>query len=133
MVTYNDEEYENLLADDEGWSREETDHMFDLLERFDLRFIVVHDRWRGRGRPRHPACAGAVPAVLRVCSLSTRPHTRHILRRGPTRRADQLLIVHVLDPGRGELAAARTIEEMKARPAGYIARRVIQRFFNHRL
>ena len=61
MVTYNDEEYENLLADDEGWSREETDHMFDLLERFDLRFIVVHDRWRGRGRPRHPACAGAFP------------------------------------------------------------------------
>ena len=45
MVMYNDEEYENLLQFDQDWSREETDYLFDLLARFDLRFLVVHDRW----------------------------------------------------------------------------------------
>jgi len=47
MVMYNDEEYDTLLKDltEDDWSREETDYMFDLLARFDLRFIVVHDRW----------------------------------------------------------------------------------------
>ena len=45
MLMYNDEEYENLLQFDQEWSREETDHLFDLLARFDLRFLVAHDRW----------------------------------------------------------------------------------------
>ena len=46
MLAYNDEEYESLLASLNGdWSREETDHLFELLQRFDLRFLVAHDRW----------------------------------------------------------------------------------------
>lgn len=27
------------------WSREETDHLFDLCEQFSLRFIVIADRY----------------------------------------------------------------------------------------
>lgn len=34
---------ENLESD--TWSREETDRLFDLCQRFDLRFIVIQGRW----------------------------------------------------------------------------------------
>ena len=51
MLMYNDEEYENLLQFDEEWTREETDHLFDLLQRFDLRFLIAKDRWE-REKPR---------------------------------------------------------------------------------
>ena len=27
------------------WTREETDHLFELCDQFDLRFAVIHDRW----------------------------------------------------------------------------------------
>lgn len=30
---------------DEAWTREETDHLFELARRYDLRFIVMADRW----------------------------------------------------------------------------------------
>ena len=52
---YNDEEYESLLQFDSEWSKEETDYLFDLLARFDLRFVVVQDRWvyeEGEGEER---------------------------------------------------------------------------------
>ena len=50
MLAYNDEEYGSLLASlNSDWSREETDHLFELLQRFDLRFLVAHDRWEHKG------------------------------------------------------------------------------------
>ena len=48
---FTDMEYETHLRVD-GWTREETDHLLDLCQRFDLRFAVVHDRW---DRERHRA------------------------------------------------------------------------------
>ncbi|BGP12758.1 hypothetical protein JCM10213_007273 [Rhodosporidiobolus nylandii] len=41
---YTDNEYEAWLKTDD-WSKAETDHLFDLAHRFDLRFIVMADRW----------------------------------------------------------------------------------------
>ncbi|XP_054723613.1 DNA methyltransferase 1-associated protein 1-like, partial [Uloborus diversus] len=41
---YTDDEYVQHLQR-EGWTRLETDHLFDLCQRFDLRFIVIQDRW----------------------------------------------------------------------------------------
>jgi DNA methyltransferase 1-associated protein 1 len=29
----------------DGWTREETDHLFELARTYDLRFIVMADRW----------------------------------------------------------------------------------------
>ena len=29
----------------EDWTKEETDHLFDLCQRFDRRFIIMHDRF----------------------------------------------------------------------------------------
>lgn len=37
-------EYNHHLATG-GWSKQETDHLMDLARRFDLRFIVMQDRW----------------------------------------------------------------------------------------
>ena len=54
VVRYDAEEYAALLAGDEasaGWSKAETDYLFDLCERFDLRFFVVGDRYAFPGGP----------------------------------------------------------------------------------
>ncbi|KAL0436011.1 UNVERIFIED_CONTAM: SWR1-complex protein 4 [Sesamum radiatum] len=44
VIKYTDEEYEKYLTDP-AWTKEETDQLFDLCERFDLRFILVADRF----------------------------------------------------------------------------------------
>lgn len=44
VPTYSDLEYQQHLHED-NWTRHETDHLFDLCRRFDLRFILIHDRW----------------------------------------------------------------------------------------
>uniref|UniRef100_A0A0P4WIS0 DNA methyltransferase 1-associated protein 1 n=1 Tax=Scylla olivacea TaxID=85551 RepID=A0A0P4WIS0_SCYOL len=44
LLSYSDAEYsEHLLC--EGWTRAETDILFELCHRFDLRWPVIHDRW----------------------------------------------------------------------------------------
>eukprot|EP00743_Colponemidia_sp_Colp-15_P005390 GILK01005792.1.p1 GENE.GILK01005792.1~~GILK01005792.1.p1 ORF type:complete len:478 (-),score=102.17 GILK01005792.1:141-1538(-) len=43
---YTNEEYEQFIKElDASWSREETDHLMDLCKQFDLRFIVIQDRY----------------------------------------------------------------------------------------
>ncbi|KAK7889487.1 hypothetical protein WMY93_025047 [Mugilogobius chulae] len=44
VPVYSEQEYQLHLHDD-GWTKAETDHLFDLCKRFDLRFVVVHDRY----------------------------------------------------------------------------------------
>ncbi|KAJ6972850.1 hypothetical protein NC653_033232 [Populus alba x Populus x berolinensis] len=44
VVKYTQEEYEKYLTDP-MWTKEETDQLFDLCERFDLRFVVIADRF----------------------------------------------------------------------------------------
>ncbi|KAM0027391.1 putative transcription factor MYB-HB-like family [Helianthus debilis subsp. tardiflorus] len=44
VIKYTDEEYEKHLTDP-SWTKEETDELFDLCERFDLRFVVITDRF----------------------------------------------------------------------------------------
>ncbi|RYR39649.1 hypothetical protein Ahy_A09g045223 isoform D [Arachis hypogaea] len=44
ITRYTDEEYEKYLTDPR-WTKEETDQLFDLCEQFDLRFIVIADRF----------------------------------------------------------------------------------------
>jgi len=44
IPSYSDDDYKRHLQA-EGWSKAETDHLFDLCHRFDLRFIVMTDRW----------------------------------------------------------------------------------------
>nr|XP_021201341.2 DNA methyltransferase 1-associated protein 1 [Helicoverpa armigera] len=44
IPSYTESEYNQYLKS-EDWSQAETDHLMDLCQRFDLRFIVIHDRW----------------------------------------------------------------------------------------
>lgn len=44
IFTYSDQEYQQLLQL-ENWTKQETDHLFDLCRQFDLRFMVIQDRW----------------------------------------------------------------------------------------
>ncbi|KAJ1530661.1 hypothetical protein ONE63_005532 [Megalurothrips usitatus] len=44
VPTYTDDEYNQHLQA-QGWTREETNHLIDLAKRFDLRFLVMRDRW----------------------------------------------------------------------------------------
>ena len=46
VVTYTDEQYEKVIAPlKTDWSKIETDVLFDLCQRFNLRFIVIADRF----------------------------------------------------------------------------------------
>ena len=44
IPTFSDLEYQLHLHDDK-WTRQETEHLFDLCKRFEIRFVIVHDRW----------------------------------------------------------------------------------------
>ena len=44
MVSYTDAEYDTYLQHAE-WTRQETDHLFDLCRQFECRFIVIYDRY----------------------------------------------------------------------------------------
>jgi DNA methyltransferase 1-associated protein 1 len=44
IVSYTDEEYEQYLQDPD-WTREETDYLWSLCSDFDLRWIVIVDRY----------------------------------------------------------------------------------------
>ncbi|XP_062002795.1 SWR1-complex protein 4 [Rosa rugosa] len=44
IIKYTDEEYDKYLTDP-MWTKEETDQLFDLCQQFDLRFIVIADRF----------------------------------------------------------------------------------------
>lgn len=55
VPSYSDEEYQMYLEDgaQSTWTRQETDHLFDLCRQFDLRFPVIQDRFdRGKYQPR---------------------------------------------------------------------------------
>jgi hypothetical protein len=43
MYEYTDEEYQYL--EQPGWTRTETDRLFALCRQFDLRFVVIEDRF----------------------------------------------------------------------------------------
>lgn len=44
VVRYTEEEY-NKIPSDPKWNKQETDQLFELCEQFDLRFIVIADRF----------------------------------------------------------------------------------------
>lgn len=46
VIKYTDEEYyKHIDMMNEDWTKEETDHLMQLCERFNLRFIVIADRF----------------------------------------------------------------------------------------
>jgi len=52
VLRYNDEEWKSLVKANDGWTREETDYLLDLIEMMDMRWIAVADRYEYEGRSR---------------------------------------------------------------------------------
>lgn len=50
-LPYTDADYEGFLKSEE-WSREETDYLFDLCQRFNYQFVLVADRYEFPGKER---------------------------------------------------------------------------------
>ncbi|XP_063680113.1 DNA methyltransferase 1-associated protein 1-like [Bolinopsis microptera] len=44
ILMYTDEQYNGVLQQP-GWTRANTDHLIELANKFDLRFVVMQDRW----------------------------------------------------------------------------------------
>ncbi|KIM25902.1 hypothetical protein M408DRAFT_330900 [Serendipita vermifera MAFF 305830] len=56
VYSYTDEEYATHVNDpDSGWSKEETDYLFNLLQAYNARFYIVQDRYEYPGTPEQPA------------------------------------------------------------------------------
>lgn len=47
---YDEKEYNTFLICDQ-WTKEETDYLIEMCTKFDLRFIVIHDRWDKKKYP----------------------------------------------------------------------------------
>ncbi|KFM25038.1 DNA methyltransferase 1-associated protein 1 [Auxenochlorella protothecoides] len=52
VLRYDDEEWTSLITKQEGWSREETDHLLDVVQALDLRWLVIADRYEFEGGAR---------------------------------------------------------------------------------
>ena len=51
VLTYTDAEYEQHLVHlHQIWSKSETDTLFDLCRRFDMRWPIIHDRFPGNSK-----------------------------------------------------------------------------------
>ncbi|KAF3909674.1 hypothetical protein AA313_de0207976 [Arthrobotrys entomopaga] len=51
ILEYSDAEYDAVLKDDD-WSRAETDYLFKLIQSYDLRWLVIADRYEFPGKDR---------------------------------------------------------------------------------
>lgn len=51
VYEYDDEEWENLVPPDPAWTREETDYLLDMCALYQLRFLVIADRYQVRATP----------------------------------------------------------------------------------
>lgn len=69
ILEYTDEEYETHLRDPD-WTREQTDRLLRLCREYDLRFIVIHDRYNPTPPPSPPEPAAAAPKDTQTPSSS---------------------------------------------------------------
>jgi len=46
IIEYSEDEYMQFISDlDHSWTKNETDYLWNLCKQFDLRFIIIHDRY----------------------------------------------------------------------------------------
>jgi DNA methyltransferase 1-associated protein 1 len=51
VFRYDEEEWADLVPPDAAWTREETDYLLDLCAVYQLRFLVIADRYDVRAAP----------------------------------------------------------------------------------
>jgi len=52
VLEYTDEEYEKYLKADRDWDKDETDYLFDLCRKYDIRWTIIHDRYNWKDKTR---------------------------------------------------------------------------------
>lgn len=125
VLKYTDEEYEKYLTDP-AWTKEETDQLFDLCERFDLRFIVVADRFPSsktveelKDRYYSVSRAILIARALSPGDVATHPlvkETYNASQETERKRALNLLLSHTKQQERKDvevLAQAKKISEAR--------------------
>ncbi|XP_041985178.1 DNA methyltransferase 1-associated protein 1 [Aricia agestis] len=73
IPSYSESEYNQYLKS-EDWSQGETDHLMDLCQRFDLRFIIIHDRW-DRAAFRDRSVEDLKERYYNICSILSKVKT----------------------------------------------------------
>lgn len=120
---FTEREYEKLIANaaeeeqkdgsavnfPHEWSKEETEYLFDILRRFDLRFIVAKDRWQFKSSPCERTIEDMKSRYYAVCRLLLRA------RASSQEEADANIICkHPFDP-QHEIDRKQALETLLAR------------------
>ena len=45
VYRFDEEEWDNVIDKDADWTRQETEYLLDLCEQFQLRFLIIADRY----------------------------------------------------------------------------------------
>jgi len=72
-LDYTEEEYEKLFKNETNWSKEETDHLFELVKRFDRKWFVINDRFDHKMNPDkiHRSVEDLKERYYQVCDIIT--------------------------------------------------------------
>lgn len=100
------EDYDNILQDSD-WTFEETRYLFDLCEEYDLRWIVIHDRYDFSANT-YSIAKNTIAETKESQKVDTDKNDSTKKKLNPTESIKPVLISNV-DPG------YRTIEDLKAR------------------
>lgn len=82
---YTDEQYEKFLQS-EAWSREETDYLMDLVKEFDLRWIVIADRYEWSPKKKASGNGAAEATTDSDVPMKTEDEESSSLTEAPRRR-----------------------------------------------
>ncbi|XP_047312282.1 SWR1-complex protein 4 [Impatiens glandulifera] len=133
IIKYTEEEYEKHL-NDPTWTKEETDELFDLCERFDLRFVVVADRFPSSRtveelKDRYYSVSRAMlnarapsPGEVAVNPLVKDPY--NVVQETERKRALSMVLSHTKQQDRKDtevLAQAKRITESRKTVKGVVA------------
>ncbi|KAI8052796.1 hypothetical protein BDF22DRAFT_685271 [Syncephalis plumigaleata] len=116
VVEYTNDEYEHIIAHlPSSWSKEETDYLFSLCRQFDLRFLVIADRYNYTARDTMSESTDNATSTHRTLEdikdryytiarhiLQSRMSTQHSLSSG---LPQDYLDSYVFDKGREALVA----------------------------
>ncbi|KAK9836548.1 hypothetical protein WJX74_002878 [Apatococcus lobatus] len=111
IYRYDDEEWDNVIVKDADWTREETEYLLELCEQFQLRFLIIADRYE------------APPGKTRSMEdLKARYYTiaRQLLiarEGGPEQVAHHTLVKHPFN-AETERSRKRAVQALLARSAG---------------
>ena len=119
VLSYTDDEYTKHLTHP-GWEKSESDELFDLCRRFDLRWPVIHDRFAG-AKPDTPRPMEQLKErYYEMCKMLLNARAEQ----GEAEAAGHPLVKFKFDPRQEKERKRIAREELKARQAAEAAARM---------